>query len=302
MILPALLAVALSPPARANDSSLNFGAHGPEPLDLRDGRESPIRMVEEELTFRFGKWDTRVHARFVFENTSEDSTVRQLSGFPDVTIETDPYYWAGKLDSLQIAEFDQAHRRQSPIRDMKTRLDGKSVASSMRVGFVQETLEAPWGWVAADTFTGRRVCWYIVELVIPPKGRVTLERSYRTFNGYQGAVGAHFQYITLTGGPWQGTIGRLTANVILEDGLTVDDLVWADEERRFWSTETYPPRGLWHVEGPKRMSLTWTDFEPRLDDRRHNLGLAWQSWEPEDRRRWNGEKFSSRWWPWHWFE
>jgi hypothetical protein len=297
-----LLALAPALPALANDSSLNFGAHGPEPLDIRDGRESLIRMVEEELTFHFGKWDTRVHVRFVFENTSADSTVRQLSGFPDVTVEADPPWPDAKLDPFHIARFDHEYRRQSPIRGMKTRLDGRPVASIVRVGFVHETWEAPWGWVAADTLTGRRVCWYVVELVIPPKGRVALERSYKTFNGFAGAVGAHFQYITLTGGPWQGTIGRLTAHVILEDGLTVDDLLWADEERRSWSTETSPPRSLWQVEGPKRMSLTWNDFDPRLDDRRHHIGLAWFSMDLEDGRVWRGEKFSSRWWPWHWFE
>jgi hypothetical protein len=202
MALRALLVLVPALPALANDSGLNFGAHGPEPLDIRDGRESLIRMVEEELTFRFGKWDTRVNARFVFENTSEDSTVRQLSGFPDVTIESDHWLFDERLDPLEIARFDQAYRRQSPIRDMKTRLDGRPVDSNVRLGFVQESLEAPFGWVAADTLTGQRVCWYIVELVIPPKGRVTLERNYKTSNGYQGAVGAHFQYITLTGGPW----------------------------------------------------------------------------------------------------
>lgn len=302
MILPALLAVTPALPAIANDCGLNYGAHGPEPLDLRDGGESLIRMVEEELTFHFGKWDTRVHARFVFENTSADSTVRQLSGFPDVMIEADLWILGEKLDPYDVAGFDRDHRRQSPIRDMKTRLDGRPVASSVRVGFVQETLEAPWGWVAADTVTGHRVCWYIVELVIPPKGRVTLERTYKTFNGYQGAVGSHFQYLTITGGPWQGTIGRLTANVFLEDGLTVDNLRWAEEEERFWGPLTHPPRGSWRIDSPTRLSLTWTDFDPRLDERRHHLGLAWYGVTLEDGRRWHGEKFGSRWWPWHWFE
>jgi hypothetical protein len=55
------------------------------------------------------------------------------------------------------------------------------------------------------------------------------------------------------------------------------------------------------VEGRKRLSLTWTDFEPRLDVRKQHLGLAWHSMEPEDVRAWEGERWSFRWWPWHWF-
>lgn len=301
--LSVLLLYASALPALANDSSLNPGAHGPEPLDIRDGRESLIRMVEEELTFHFGKWHTRVHARFVFENTSADSTVRQLSGFPDDSVEgvypeVQPY----RLHDWEVEEFDRRQLHSSPIADMKTRIDGKPVVSSLRFGFVTSTDEAPWGWVAADTVTGVRVRWYVVELVIPPKSRVTLERSYRARNGHQGMVGSHFQYLTLTGGPWHGTIGRLTAHVILEDGLTVDNLVWDEGEYDPWSLVTYPPREEWRVEGRKRLSLIWTDFDPRLDVRKHQLGLAWFSMEPEDARAWRGERFRSRWWPWHWFE
>ncbi len=68
----------------ANDSAINHGAHGPQPLDVDGDRESEIRMVEEELISHLGKWRTRVEARFVFENTRADATVRQLSGFPIV--------------------------------------------------------------------------------------------------------------------------------------------------------------------------------------------------------------------------
>lgn len=50
--------------------------HDPQPLDVDGDRESEIRMVEEALIFHLGKWRTRVEARFVFENTRADSTVR----------------------------------------------------------------------------------------------------------------------------------------------------------------------------------------------------------------------------------
>jgi hypothetical protein len=107
-------------PAAANDFSLNMCAHGPEPPDILGGQESLIRMVEEELTFHFGKWETRVHARFVFENTSADSTVRQLSGFPDVSVEPDSPFESEYLEEWEIRKFDQEYRHRQPLRNMQT--------------------------------------------------------------------------------------------------------------------------------------------------------------------------------------
>lgn len=50
------------------------------------------------------------------------------------------------------------------------------------------------------------------------------------------------------------------------------------------------------------MSLTWEDFDPRLDEWKHKLGLAWLGKTREDERKYEGRRFSSRWWPWQRFE
>lgn len=285
LIMPAL--------SRANDFALNLGAHGPIPLDVRDGRESPIRLVEEQLEFRFGSSATSVRARFVFENTRSDSTVRQLSGFPDVAVERhplagedDPYY----AEDMRILNWEAPFVH--PLRDMRAWIDGKPARSNVTTGYVRYNDEEPFAWLPADSVTGRFVRWHTVELVIPPKGRTVLEREYTTSNGFDGLAGRHFHYITLTGGPWHGSIGRLKATVILQDTLTSDNLHWAEPaDSDFEQVHIHPLRPEWTFEAPGRFSFTWTDFEPLRDIERQQIVLVWR---PDDMmelwRRWRKPK------------
>ena len=118
-------------------------------------------MVEEELVFHFGKW-------------------RAL--------------WPSQIEFMKedAARFDAQYRHRSPLRNMETRIDGKPVSSSVRLGFVDHADGmASSLFVPVDTTTVMSVRWYVVELVIPPKGRLTLERRYDVDNGPDGlAYGA----------------------------------------------------------------------------------------------------------------
>lgn len=308
LVLTALLALAAQPRlAIANDSVMNHGADGIQPLDARLGLESPLRLVEEELTFRFGRWRTSVVARFVFENTRADSTVRELSGFPDVHGSVEDT-WSGPVYKPgEAAVFDRENRR-NPLRDMVTRIDGRRVKSDVRFGFVAVVPESGGAytgiWVPVDSISGDRVRWYVVELVVPPRGRVTLERRYNVRNGTQMPDGAHFSYYTVTGGGWQGTIGRLRATLLLVDDLTPEHV---------WRPFLDLPDSLlgdqasdkdWRIVAPGRMELEWTDFDPWRDESKRLLEFAW---EPLPGEPWEAYEVlykkepGSRWWPWNWF-
>lgn len=287
--------------ARADDFALNPGAYMPEPLDVLYGGESAIRLVEEELTFRVRKWETDVVARFVFENTRADSTVRQLSGFPDISVE--PFFTEDAvLDSVDVRRFDDKYGNRGPLKRMRTTIDGRRVRSEVRLGFVQQSETPPWTWTATDSITGIRVQWHVIELVIPPKGRSTVERRYTAGNGYWGVAGAHFHYITVTGGPWQGTIGKLTANVTLADGLTLDHLVWTEPDEHRWTVASYPPKDQWQIAAPNHLSLVWTDFEPLTDESRHTIAITWQARTSKECDEWDHWGSLACWWkPWTWF-
>lgn len=273
-----LAAATLTPTAaRANDSAIFFGAYGPQPLDVDGGRESPIRMVEEELVFHFGKWRTRVEVRFVFENTRADATVRQLSGFPDVY--ESRAVWPSAIEFMHedAARFNAQYRHRSPLRNLETRIDGKPVDSPVRIGFVDH-VDGIWSnpFVPVDTATVMSARWHVVELVIPPKGRLTLERRYDVRNGSNGlAYGAEYSYVTATGSSWHGTIGRLHATAFLEDGLTVEHFHRPDLVARDAARVRNPEDTDWTVVAPNRLELTWLDFEPRDDETRRVIGLAW---------------------------
>ncbi|MBK7670543.1 MAG: hypothetical protein IPJ24_03980 [bacterium] len=296
-------------PCPANDTVMNQGAGGLEPLDVRSGRESPIRLVDEELTFRFGKWRTSVKARFVFENTRTDSTVRQLSGFPDVHDNVEGSWAGAKYEPRDVAEFDTRYR-VSELRDMKTRIDGRRVSSQVRYGYIDEIPESEskfdGAWVPVDSISGVRVRWYVVELVIPPRGRVTLERSYNVRNGVLWPEGGHFQYHLSTGGAWHGTIGRMRATLILEDGLTSSHMVvpWPDEPAAPDSLSLYHNEREWRYIASDRLTLEWTDFDPWREPRKRSLNFQWEPLPGEEYEPYevlHRKEPGSRWWPGNWF-
>jgi hypothetical protein len=173
-------------------------------------------------------------------------------------------------------------RVDGPLEDLETYVDGALVESQMQFGYVYENQNVPYAWLPADSLTGRRVGWHLVELTFPPGGRVTLERRYTAWNGKDGLIGEHFYYITLTGGPWQGAIGKLTAKVVLEDELTVEVLHWNPQGKIMGPARCMPPRQDWIIESPQQLSLIWSNFEPMQDATKHEIILLWRPKEPKD--------------------
>jgi hypothetical protein len=109
------------------------------------------------------------------------------------------------------------------------------------------------------------MAWDVVAVEFPAGKDVTVERRYQVRNGREGADVAFFEYLVHTAGPWQGPIGRWVVDVSLADGLTVDQLSWA---------QTRPGRGDWRVTSPTTMRLDWRDFEPTAGGARSAFVLA----------------------------
>ena len=99
---------------------------------------------------------------------------------------------------------------------------------------------------------------------------------------------AFFWYTTHTGAVWQGTIGRMQADVTLLDGLTADQLVWPGQKVRGEKLEgslerftSQPARPAWKVIDAKHLRLVWNDFEPRTEAAHRGFSLArpFHGWE-----------------------
>jgi hypothetical protein len=260
--------------AVANEFAMNEGAYGPEPMDVSLVEESSLRLVAESLVIHLGSYETYVEARFEFQNTNPDSSVEQLSGFPDISLGED-YDAYMRLSGTGYSRYEIPGTMGS-LEDMKTFIDGEQVESTLGVGYAlaADTATGYLSWRPADSATGRGVGWYLLNLTASPGESVILERHYRTRNGLDGLGGAHFSYITFTGGAWKGTIGRLVADVYLEDSLTADLIDWTPPSWRH--TEVAPPKEEWTIESPTHLKLVWIDFEPSRDKNRQYICLVWR--------------------------
>ena len=130
-------------------------------------------------------------------------------------------------------------------------------------------------------------------------------RRYDVRNGTRFPYGAHFTYHTVTVGGWQGTIGRLRATLILEDGLTAAHLAeprpdCPDSLRNWYSNDSD-----WSFVAPDRLVLEWTDFDPWLDARKRSFEFDWEPLLGEETDPYEvlfrEEDEGSRWWPRNWF-
>lgn len=259
--LLALLAV----PARADDTALNDGGYGPEPIGGVKGPESVIRMDREDLTLHLGRHAFSVTARFVFRNTAK-RLVKQLVGFPDLG--------AAEAEARRRFKGDRPAAYDGgltgPLLGMQTFVDGKPATSQLRYGFVR--LNESGGWTPATPQNGGLMAWHALPLGFPPGKPVALERRYHAANGGNVLGQQIMDYVVATGGSWQGTIGQLVADVTLDDGLTVKDLCWSAKEAPYGRVST-PARDQWQVLSATRLKLVWNDFEPRTDKRYSHLEL-----------------------------
>lgn len=253
-----VLGMAAIVPLWADDGAMNNGAGGVELLDLSKGQQSPVRMVKEHLKFEYGKDYTRVSAVFYFKNMSSKA-VTQLTGFPDLGLAQE----RSKLD----------FHTSGPLEDMKTFLDGKEVPSQIVYGNYKKTSKG--FWVPAKPGRAGLMAFHTAELSFPPDGERVLERRYKAYNGISYNHYNSFLYYLITGATWKGTIGEMTAEVELKDGLTVKDLWWPcfERERRMRPTME-PGKDEWTILDNTHLRLVWKDFKPSLEKEKQQIQIS----------------------------
>ena len=244
--------------ALANDTAIHDGADGPTPIGDRRGPESVVRMVREHLDISFGKEETAVRATFVFLNTKRDAPARQTVGFPDLT----------KMAATAV--YDGADF-SGPIKNLVTLVDGQERESRQVRGRVnnRDGIDEPPPPGEKGEF--ERI-WHAIDVEFPVGREVVIERRYRVPNGSSVAAAPEnfFQYSTATGGVWNGTIGEMIADVTLEDGLTVEGLLWNGTH----GAGVSPARRHWRILSPTKMQLVWKNFEPRTESNRRSFRIS----------------------------
>jgi len=259
-------------PALANDSSVNAGGIGPEPMGNYEGDESVIRMVSESIDIIFRKETSEVVCRFTFRSTKKGAPAKQIVGFPDM---------AGTDES------DMGH-----IQEMHTKVDGKTVQAEKKRGWayhVNGVLRATLGENPLTKDADSQpipMDYFIVNVEFPEDRDVIIERHYISDNGGSVAGDKTFFYTTETGGVWRGTIGQADFHVTLE-GWTVDDLAFEDGiqhvEPRKQDSWCSPNKSEWSVVSPTELKLTWKNFEPAAHSSRKSISLAtWRKQAPPD--------------------
>lgn len=262
--LIASLSLAVISCVYANDAELNEGAYGPMPVGGFKGDESVIRMRAERIEVEFGRRYSKVDAHFVFRSTKPDAPARQLVGFPDLSA-------AAKNAPIGLPW----ENTNGPIEDMHTYVDGKDVKSELKYGFV--TWDETVGFRPSTPKDGASIAWYTIWIIFPPDRDVVIERKYRVRNGNNVFGNQMFDYSTITGASWKGTIGHLEADITLADGLTIKDLAWRGgslPETLKESSFCSPNRSSWKILSPTQMLLVWDDFEPSIDKDKRGFFLA----------------------------
>lgn len=302
------LALLANGPAYGNDASIqNNGRFGPVPYNLELGEESPLKLVEESLTFDFGKSFTNVRVKFRFQNPT-DKPIKQISAFPDLALG-----WQRLNEEMAALPKDERNKRAekqdhlyyefpySPanskwesfgkfsgiLMDLETFVNGKKVDSNLVYGKIRTNEKGDW--LPATDEIGFPMAWYLVTMDVPPNGQVILERKYKAQNTihYAGIHANLFDYVTATGKGWKGPIGRLVATVNLKDGFTVDAIKWKGPGQNEWDQCMIPERKKWQIIDDKTMKLEWSNFEPTIKDGNGFIRLAWDAdWvdqSPEER-------------------
>lgn len=199
-----------------------------------------------------------MRATFVFLNTKRNAPARQTVGFPDLTA-------MAATGSYDGADFT------GPIRSLVTLVNGRERESRQLRGWVnhRDGIDEPAPSGEKGEF--ERI-WHAIDVEFPVGKEVVIERRYRVSNGNSVAAAPEvfFEYTTATGGVWKGTIGEMIADVTLEDGLTVDRLLWDSAS----GTGMSPGRQHWRIQSPTKMQLVWKDFEPRTESNRRNFRIA----------------------------
>lgn len=250
--------------AQANDSAMNDGAYGPEPLGWRPGAESIVRMLDEKLLIDFHPGHSLVRVKFTFRNTGS-TPARQLIGFPDQSAANEIAMQLG-LEGVNV---------MGPLEDLSTFVNGEETWAERKEGSMRWGDNGTWQPAAGPGDDSQPMVWWTLWVDFPVGKDVTVERRYRVKNGMSAGGPAWFQYTTATGAAWRGTIGALTADVYLHEGLTANDIVcWSDGGRLV-------PDTSWQRIAPAHLRLAWRDFEPGTQENRREFtittGLDWHA-------------------------
>ena len=241
----------------ADDSPVNQndGAYGPMVYPLSLKKKSKIRMEKENLLFRFNLSTTWVTATFYFRNTDQQHSVTQLTGFPDIALGIAKSRQEGRMTEPYSSNA-YVGTTYSPISHLETSIDGVKVDSKLEYGFVSNE-----NWAPGTRNTGDQVAWYVVNLIIPPGGLRVLERHYVCRN-VASVPCRSFTYITHTGGGWYGTIGELSADVIIGNDVNADEL-------------DFEPQDGWRpTDKYNTLHLIWKNFDPRKDKTKQQIQIT----------------------------
>lgn len=255
-IMAVVTVAMLAGAVHANDSAMNDGAYGPEPLGWRPGAESIVRMVDEKLLIDFHPDYSLVRVKFTFRNTGS-TPARQLIGFPDQSAANEI---AMKLEL-------EGQNVMGPIEDLLTFVNGEETWAERKEGSMRWGENGTWQPVSDRGEDSQPMVWWTLWVDFPVGKAVTVERRYRVKNGMTAGGPTWFQYTTATGAAWRGTIGALTADVYLHSSLTTSDIMWWGEGGRL--TSSAPPHSGWQAVSATHLRLVWRDFEPGTqEDRR----------------------------------
>jgi len=208
--------------------------------------ETSIRMAREDVVIRLEAARAVVHARFVLESSSAE-TVQQDIGFPDAVkagvwssdvtqtprngfpalqdfvaridgerIEGVPRYYQSDVGPLERTELARSYReREARIRATVDAAERKRLEEAL------DRDREQFGW-----WSGRG--WLVWPMTFEPRATHVVEVDYHL--PYRGPYsydlrGFHaVEYVLVSGGFWDGPIGRAVITVELADGCTHEHL------------------------------------------------------------------------------
>lgn len=272
-------------PASANDTTLNVNVNPPRQLS---DPAMPVRMASEQITVHFGRERSRVAVEFHFENNS-DSEVWLTAGFPDEDLlyryaffgagsggqspewlfpglsMLSDYPASGIDDHSVLTDFQAWQRTEgSPPAD-NARLETRLLRIE-RIAWEPEVLDSLGGnWQpSSDTGLNELMFCRAFDLNLGPRQKVVVGHSYSTLNGSNVESQRLFNYTLATGRTWQGNIGSAQIDILLEDGLSLDDINFEGNEPGYGAFSN-PPREQWRELEPGHLVCVWRDFEPAGD-------------------------------------
>ena len=187
-------ALGFSSLAYANDFSF-----GGDAADLKPIKETRLKMASEAIVIkekarRKKAWTETywaITATYTFANPTEEA-IEATFGFPEKRCD-------------ETGDCAALGKERYTFRDMKTSVDGKSVA--MRVEEISP--ESEW-----STELGRV---HMFDVAVPAGGSIEVVHRYEMGQSGSSLGDDHLHYITKTGALWNGPIGKATFTITLRE-------------------------------------------------------------------------------------